>query len=136
MGTLTSSNLDSVHTSIFLIILYKPYAVAALEHWRPLPPRKLRSPATLPPRLCRASFHRITEFLHRSTTIELFSPFKLIALSTLSESKALLALAGRHRMLSIAINRSLNRSSNRDRVFSYDILPTTALLLPAASLAH
>ena len=39
-------------------------------------------------------------------------------------------------MLSIAINRSLNRFSNRDRVVSCDILPTTAVPPPAASSAH
>ena len=39
-------------------------------------------------------------------------------------------------MLSISINRSLNHSSSRDRLFSHDILPTITLFDPAASAAR
>src|SRR5579871_4240175 len=43
MSTLTSSNSDSVHTSIFPIVLYMSCAVATLEHSGPLSPKKLGS---------------------------------------------------------------------------------------------
>ena len=54
--------------------------------------------------------------IYRNTISKLFAPSKFRALSTPSESKALLALAERHKMLSIAINRSLSRSSSMDRL--------------------
>jgi hypothetical protein len=72
MGTLTSSNSNSMHASVFLIVLYKSCAVTTPIYTRDPPTKKIII-ASSPSRLIlrRASFHGVTGFLHHSTTIKL-----------------------------------------------------------------
>jgi hypothetical protein len=57
VGTLTSSNSESVHTSIFPTVLYKSFAVATPEHSGPLPLGRI---VAFAPDLRRASFHGVS----------------------------------------------------------------------------
>ncbi len=73
-GTLTSSNLKAVHTSISTIILYKPCAIATLKHLEPVPSKNYIHIIAFTFNLQRALFYSITVFLHYSTTIKLLLP--------------------------------------------------------------
>jgi hypothetical protein len=54
------NNSDSVHTSIFPTILYKPCTVAALEHLEHLLPKNHICIIAVAPDLRRALFHGVT----------------------------------------------------------------------------
>jgi hypothetical protein len=62
IDTLTLSNLKSVHTLIFTIILYKAYSVATLEPLEPFPLNNYVRVVALAPDLQAASFHNAREF--------------------------------------------------------------------------
>ncbi len=77
MGTLTSNNLDSVHTSIFPIVLCKSCAVATLEHRDPSQlENDLRILAFVPD--LRSLLLTIIEFLYHNTTTKLALLLELI----------------------------------------------------------
>jgi hypothetical protein len=77
-GTLTSSNLKSVHTSISIIILYKSCAIATFKHLEPVPPKIYVCIVAFTFNLQRALFYSIIMFLYYSTTIKLLPPTILI----------------------------------------------------------
>lgn len=77
-GTLTSSNLKSVHTSKSTIMLYKSCAIATLKHLEPVLPKNYVRFVAFTFNLQRALFYSITVFLHYSTTIKLLPPTKFI----------------------------------------------------------
>jgi hypothetical protein len=72
MGTLTSIISKSVYALISLIFLHKLCSVATTEHSEPLLLENHISVVALQPDLQRVSIHSATEFLHHSSTIELF----------------------------------------------------------------
>jgi hypothetical protein len=71
IGTLTLSNLNSVHTLISPIFSYKLYSVATLGHPEPLLLENHVRIIGLTPDLQRVSFYSAIEFLHHSSTTEL-----------------------------------------------------------------
>jgi hypothetical protein len=71
IGTLTLSNLNSVHTLIYPIFSYKLYSVATLGHPEPLLLENHVRIIGLTPDLQRVSFYSAIEFLHHSSTTEL-----------------------------------------------------------------
>ncbi|KAF2478104.1 uncharacterized protein BDR25DRAFT_390425 [Lindgomyces ingoldianus] len=71
MGTLTSSNTNSVHTWTFPILLYKPYATATPRHSNPSHLENYFRVAVMAPNLRRASLYGVTEFFLHSNTIKL-----------------------------------------------------------------
>jgi hypothetical protein len=89
IGTLTSSILKSVHTSISLIFSYKLYSVATPRHLKPLLLENHVCIIALTLDLQRVSFYSITDFLHYSSTTKLIPSLILIKKSNPS-SKALL----------------------------------------------
>ena len=70
-GTLTSSILKSVHTSISPIFLDKLCSVATCEYSEPLLLENYIHIVALVPDLWRVSFHSAIEFLYHTSTIEL-----------------------------------------------------------------
>jgi hypothetical protein len=78
IGTLTLSILNSVHTSISPIILYKSCSVATPEHSKPLPLENYARIVALAPDLRTVPLYGVTEFLHHSSTAELLSLLILI----------------------------------------------------------
>lgn len=71
MGTLTLSNLGSVHISIFPIVLYKLYSMATPKQYRPLYLENNVRIVAFAPDLRKVPFHGVIEFLCYSSTIEL-----------------------------------------------------------------
>jgi hypothetical protein len=71
IGTLTSSILKSVHTSISLIIFYKLCSVATLGHPKSLSLENHGCIVALTPDLQRVSFYSVTDFLYHSSTTKL-----------------------------------------------------------------
>jgi len=78
IGTLTSSILKSVHTSISPIFSYTLYSVATLRHPEPLPLENHVRIIALTPDLQGVSFYNIIDFLHHSSTTELILSLILI----------------------------------------------------------
>src|SRR5579862_3434981 len=89
IGTLTSSILKYVHTSISPIFSYKLYSVATPGRPEPLLVENYVRIIALTPDLQRVFFYSITDFLHHSSTTELIPPQILIKEPN-SSSKALL----------------------------------------------
>jgi hypothetical protein len=71
IGTLTLSNLNSVHTSIKPKNLCKSYSVATLEALKALPSKNYIRVVALEPDLRAASFHDAREFFDYSSAIKL-----------------------------------------------------------------
>jgi hypothetical protein len=71
IGTLTSSILKSVHTSISPVFSYKLYSVATLGYLEPFPLENHVRIIALTPDLQRVSFYSVTEFLCHSSTTKL-----------------------------------------------------------------
>jgi hypothetical protein len=71
IGTLTLSNLNSMHTATHLIILYKSYSVATVEPLEPLLLNNYIRVAALAPDLRAASFYNAREFFYYSSIINL-----------------------------------------------------------------
>jgi hypothetical protein len=89
IGTLTSSILKSVHTSISSIFSYKLYSMATPRHPEPLLLENHVCIIALTPDLQRVSFYSLIDFFYYSSTTELIPSSILIKESYLS-SKALL----------------------------------------------
>jgi hypothetical protein len=71
IGTLTSSILKFVNTSISPIFSYKLYSVATPGHPEPFPLENHVRIITLTPGLQRVSFYSVIDFLHHSSITEL-----------------------------------------------------------------
>jgi len=71
IGTLTSSILKSVHTSISPIFSYKLCSVATPGHPEPFLLENHSRIVALTPDLQRVSFYSVTDVLHYSSTTEL-----------------------------------------------------------------
>jgi len=78
IGTLTSSILKSVHTSISLIFSYKLYSVATPGHPEPLLLENHIRIIALIPDLQRVSFYSVIDFLYHSSTTKLIPSLILI----------------------------------------------------------
>ena len=78
IGTLTSSILKSVYTSISPIFSYKLYSVATPGHPEPLPLENHIHIIALTPDLKRVSFYSIIDFLYHSSTTKLILSLILI----------------------------------------------------------
>src|SRR5450432_543704 len=78
IGTLTSSILKSMHTSISPIFSYKLCSVATPGHPEPFPLENHSRIVTLTPDLQRVSFYSVIDFLHHSSTTELILSLILI----------------------------------------------------------
>jgi len=78
IGTLTSSLLKSVHTSISPIFSYKLCSVATPGHPKPLSLQNHVRIVTLTPDLQRMSFCSVIDFLYHSSTTELLLSLILI----------------------------------------------------------
>jgi len=78
MGTLTSSNSNSVRISRSPINVYKLCAMATPEYSGPLLPSKLCSHRRLRVGFTKSLFYRATRFLHHSTNIKAGTSVKLI----------------------------------------------------------
>jgi hypothetical protein len=78
IGTLTSSILKSVHTSISPIFSYKLCSMATPGHPEPFPLENHGRIVALTPDLQRVSFYSVTDFLHHSSTTELILSLILI----------------------------------------------------------
>jgi hypothetical protein len=78
MGTLTLSNSDSIHTSIFLIALQKLYTMVTPKYSVPSYLENYAYIVVFVPILWRAFFNRIMRSLQHSTTIKLMLLSELI----------------------------------------------------------
>ena len=78
IGTLTSSILKSMYTSISPIFSYKLYSVATLGHPEPLQLKNHVRIVALTSNLQRVSFCSVTDFLYYSSTTELIPSLILI----------------------------------------------------------
>ena len=78
IGTLTLSNLNSVHTSIKRKNLCKSYPVATLEALEALPLKNYVRVVAFGPDLRAASFHDAREFFDYSSAIKLLLLLMLI----------------------------------------------------------
>jgi hypothetical protein len=63
MGTLISDNSDSIHTSVFPIILYKSYIMTTYKHRDPFYLGNYVRIVAFTPVLRRASFSGVKKFL-------------------------------------------------------------------------
>jgi hypothetical protein len=90
IGTLTSSILKSVHTSISPIFSYKLCSVATPGHPKPFPLENHVRIVALMPDLQRVSFYSVIDFLYHSSTTELILPLILIKGSYPSSKASLL----------------------------------------------
>ena len=70
-GTSTSSGSDSMHTSSFTIILYKPYTITISAYLRPSHVENYTRVVAFKLSLQRASFYSEQNFPSRSTTAKL-----------------------------------------------------------------
>jgi hypothetical protein len=77
-GTLTSSNLKSVYTSISTIMLYKSCAIATFKYLEPVPLKNYVRIVAFTFNLQRVLFYCLIVFLHYSITIKLLPPTILI----------------------------------------------------------
>jgi hypothetical protein len=78
IGTLTSSILKSVHTSISPIFSYKLYSVATPGHPEPFSLENYGRIVALTPDLQRVSFYSVIDFFYHSSTAELILSLILI----------------------------------------------------------
>jgi hypothetical protein len=90
IGTLTSSILKSVHTSVSPIFSYKLYSVATPGYPEPLPLENHVRIIAFTPDLQRVSFYTIIDFLYHSSTTELILSLILIKESYPSSKASLL----------------------------------------------
>jgi hypothetical protein len=88
IGTLTSSILKSIHTSMSPIFFYKLYSVATPGHPEPLPLEIHVRIIALTPDLQRVSFYSIIDFLYYRSTTELIL-FLILIKGSYPSSKAL-----------------------------------------------
>jgi hypothetical protein len=90
IGTLTSSILKSMHTSISPIFSYKLCSVATPGHPEPFLLENHSRIVALTPDLQRVSFYSVIDFLHYSSATELILSLILIKGSYLSSKASLL----------------------------------------------
>src|ERR1035438_7502170 len=86
IGTLTSTILKSVHTSISPISSYKLYSVATPGHPKPLLLENHVHIIALTPDLQIVSFYSVTDFLYHSSTTELLPSLILVKRSYLTST--------------------------------------------------
>jgi hypothetical protein len=89
IGTLTSSILKSVHTSISPVFYYKSYSMATPGHPEPLLLENHVRIIALTPDLQSVSFYSVIDFLHHSSTTELIPSPILIKEPYLSSKASL-----------------------------------------------
>jgi hypothetical protein len=89
IGTLTSSILKSVHTSISPVFSCKSYSVATPGHPEPFSLKNHVRIIALMPDLQSVSFYSVIDFLHHSFTSELI-PSPILIKEPYPSSKALL----------------------------------------------
>lgn len=113
-STLSSSGLDSVHTSTFTILLYKSCTMAISEYPGPSRLENYARVIAFEPDLQRASFHGVTGFLPPSTTA------KLLPLYThnrvLSEPQDLATMMGSYCQPCICYGAQVHAGSPRQSV--------------------
>jgi hypothetical protein len=73
IGTLTSNMLNSMHTLMTPIFMYKSCSIATTEHSKPILLENCVRIVAIAPDLWTVSIYNAIEFLYRSSTIKLLS---------------------------------------------------------------
>jgi hypothetical protein len=128
VGTLTSSNSESVHTSIFPTVLYKSFAVATPEHSGPLPLGRI---VAFAPDLRRASFHGVSRSpspQHHYGTLITSDAHK----RALSEPQSLTTILGSRHQLCGCYRTQIHSKSPRRSVPPTEAITETAYIFITA----